>query len=604
MRHSTFSPRPQGGIRWTPVPAEAVRVPPVWWTVERGLYVLLFLGALLLRFSRLGTRPLGPAEAHQAWLAWVNTQPGLHHAVVHVSPLAYALQWLTFLLTGGSDALARGWSALAGALLVLLPYGLREVIGRRRALFLSGLLAFSPQLVYWSRHGSGTALGLFFTLLLLVLLVRWLARGGYLEAREDPPAPAVLPHLRRDLVWIGVALACALMSTDGVYAALLGLAVGLWPWRRAIARAWRHVGGQGHHRAALLFLLTLFGVGTVFLTDIPALGNVADLVGQWVASLWRGRGYPWYWVPFRLLADEPLLTVLALWGAWRSVRQKDVWGRVWWGWALVLLLLGLRAGRTSVDVAFLLLPMAFLAADALEHVVHLLTRPSPTWREEWVLAAATFVIEAFWFMMFAGYVETLESRYLPAMIVVPLLLLGLALMYGWWLRWEATLRVASISLLITGLIWTGMALWVQNLHLSPDAALDALPGIERTTTHPNLRLMMRTLERISAERMTDLHEMPLDVIYPPDGDVLRWYMRVFKNAQEIYGPKGARADVVIAPRQVGEIPGYTGMDWIITTTQLPTQLGGRIYHWWLYREAPLSEERQEVILWYRAGTSK
>ncbi len=601
MRRSGLSPQTAGGVRLTPLPAEEVRVPTAWWTVERGLYALLVLGAALIRWLWLSTRPLTPEEAHHAWLAWHNTQPFPHLPVVHVHPLLYALQWMTFLLSGGSDGLARFWPSLAGILLVLLPYGLRGILGRRRALLIALWLAFSPQLVYWSRHASGTILGVFGILFLLVALIRWLERGGYLQD-EEGPSPAELQEFRRGLVIVAVALALTLTSTEGVYTALIGLLIGLWPQRHTLLRAWRRAGGEGHHKAAAVFLLLVTSVGTVFFTDFSAMGNVADLAGQWMASLWRNQGYPWFWVPFRLAADEPLLTVLAVWGAWRAIQRRTAWDRLWVYWALFSLLWGFRAGRSSADVAFLLLPLSFLAGEALEHLLDFLESPSPTWREELVLIGAFFVIEGFWFMMFAGYVETLTTQYIPALVVVPILLFLLLILYGWWLGWRASWRVVGVSLLITGWLWTWMALWVQNLHLAPDAALNAMPGIERTTTHWNVRLMIRALERISAERQTDLHEIPLDVIFPRDGDVLRWYLREFKNVREIYGAKGATAEVVIAPVTTGEIPGYTGMDWIVTVTQLPTQLGGRIYHWWLYREASLPDERQEVILWYRAST--
>lgn len=588
------APAATGGVVIAAPAVETVRVAPAWWTVEHGLYAGILLAALVVRFLWLAARPLSPEEAHIAWRAWRNTTPGAHLPVFGLDPLAYTLQWLTFLLTGGSDGLARFWSALAGALLVLLPYGLREQVGRERALLAALLLALSPQATYWSRHASGVAFALAASLALVMAILRWVDDWQARGEQGHPFADAgSWPFV------VAVVLALLIMSAPVAYTALVGLAVGLWPWRRTLAQAWHDLGAAARHRLAIAFLVTTVGLGAVFLTDIVALGNVADVAGRWAAGFWQGAGYPWYWVPFRLLADEPLLLVLAVWGATRVWRAGDDLGRLWLAWAIVGLILGFRPGRTSADVAILVVPLAFLAADALWAGVQMLARRSPTWREEIVLASAFFVILAFWFMMIAGYLAVGEDRYLPALFVVPLLLVALALMYGFWLGWEATRRVVVISLLITGAIWTWMALWVQNLHVSGPAALDARPGIERTTTHPNVRLLVQTLERISAEVATDWHEANIDAVLRPDDDVLRWYLREFRNLREVPSVKSVTANIAIAPRDAPELAGYTGMDWLVTTTQLPTFLGGRIYHWWLYREAPLPEAREEVVIWYR-----
>lgn len=585
-----------GGVVIATPATETVRVTPSWWTVEHGLYACLLLAALVVRFLWLGTRPLSPTEAHSAYLAWRNTQAEGHVPVLGVSPLAYALQWLTFLLTGGGDASARFWPALAGALLLLLPYGLRDAIGKERALLVALFLALSPQATYWSRHGSGEAFALLAALALVVVLHRWL--HDWRQRSEEGEHPT----FEEPGTWhiaLGVVIAGALMSAPVVYTALLGVAIGLWPQREALARAWHDIGARGRRAAAFAFAISLVGLGTVFLTDIMALGNVADMAGRYLAGFWQGAGYPWYWVPFRLFADEPLLLVLAVWGGVRAWHRRDALDRVWLAWAVVGLILGFRPGRTSADVAILVVPLAFLAADGLWAAVGMLRRPSPTWREEIVLVAAFFVILTFWFMMMAGYLGVGEDRYIPAIFVVPLLLVALSLMYGFWLGWQATHRVLIVSLLITGAMWTWMALWVQNLHLAQDAALDGLPGIERTTTHPNVRLMVQTLERISAETATDLHEANIDAVLRPGDDVLRWYLREFRNLREVPSVKSVTADIAITRKDEPELAGYTGMDWIVTITQLPTDLGGRVYHWWFYREAPLPQAREEVVVWVK-----
>ena len=580
------APATSGGVTLAIPPREQVKVPVEGWTVEHALYAMLVVLAGLLRFLWLDVRPLSPAEAYQAWLAWQDAQPSLSEPVVNVSPLAYTLQWALFLLTGGGDALARFWSALGGVLLVLLPYAFRQQLGRERALLTAGLLAFSPQLTYWSRHASGTSLLLLFGVGFIAALFGWLAADKETASHR--------------LTWVALLGALLLMTTELAYTLLLIVLVGTWPLRQTIGQRWHDVGGRARRRAALVFGLALALGGSAFLTNIAALSNVADVLGRWVQRFWISANYPWYWVPWRLLADELLLVVFGAWGVWRAWQRRNNLDRLWLVWLGLALALGLlQRGRTGQDVALAVIPLAFLASDALYALWQKMRAPSPTWKEEWVLAGAYFIILAFWFMMAAGYLAVGDERYIPALLAVPVVLLGLTLMYRYWLSPTAAWRVILITLLITTLLWTWMALWVQNLHLAEDAALDALPGIEREMTHPNVRLLVQTMERISAQKATDLHEIPVDLLVGPHREVLRWYLRDFVNLREIRSVKAAGAPLVLTPAETPPPPGYTGMDWVLVVNQLPTELGGRIYHWWFYRQAPLGTAGERVILWYR-----
>ncbi len=353
-----------GGIIVAEPPLETVRVKLTGWTLEHYAYGLLLILAALVRFLWLGVRPLSPKEAHLAWLAWRNAQPMSHVLVQVVSPLAYSIQWVWFLLTGGGDALARFWPAMVGTLLVVFPYFLRERVGRAQALLAALLLTFSAQGVYWSRHASGVVFALAATLGLVIAVQAWLAVLDNKLPSQPFSADEVL-LLRRRLNVVFVFLALALLSDAVVYTALLGILVGLWPQRERIFRAWHEVGHRARHQAVLVFLLTFVLAGSVVLTDVFVLGNAGDLLGQWLASFWEGAGYPWYWVVLRLLADEPLLVVFGIWGGWRAWRSASAWKRLWLGWLVVGLILGFRPGRTSADVALLTIPLAFLAADAL-----------------------------------------------------------------------------------------------------------------------------------------------------------------------------------------------------------------------------------------------
>ena len=89
--------------------------------------------------SGLGARPLLPLEATNAWAAWLAVHPPAVASAANVqiagdlvpsSALLYSLHSLLFWTLDGGDALARWLPALAGTLLVLLPWALRRQLGR------------------------------------------------------------------------------------------------------------------------------------------------------------------------------------------------------------------------------------------------------------------------------------------------------------------------------------------------------------------------------------------------------------------------------------------------------------------------------------------
>ena len=105
-----------------------------WLTVERMRYIVVGLLAAALRLAELGLRPLNEAEAMQALAALRFTDCALQTAPPGTIPGLFTGNVVAFTLMGGGDAIARWLPALAGVILVLLPYGLRHRLGRGGAL--------------------------------------------------------------------------------------------------------------------------------------------------------------------------------------------------------------------------------------------------------------------------------------------------------------------------------------------------------------------------------------------------------------------------------------------------------------------------------------
>src|SRR4030067_2205380 len=136
-------------------------------SIEQALYGLALLVAMTLRLLNLGTTPLADSEAVLARQAFEVAQG--KQVALDPMPGYTALTGLTFGLLGSSEFTARLWSALAGGLLVIVPYFLRRRLGRGAALILAFGLAFDPGLVAVSRQAGGPMLPASFGLLTLGL---------------------------------------------------------------------------------------------------------------------------------------------------------------------------------------------------------------------------------------------------------------------------------------------------------------------------------------------------------------------------------------------------------------------------------------------------
>src|SRR5688572_8516528 len=103
-------------------------------TLEAFLYGLIFAAALALRFLHLGAHPLNDLEAREALIVLGHLHGAGDAALGPQSPAYFFFTFISFLLSGASDATARSGPALAGAALVLVPALFRERLGRGAAL--------------------------------------------------------------------------------------------------------------------------------------------------------------------------------------------------------------------------------------------------------------------------------------------------------------------------------------------------------------------------------------------------------------------------------------------------------------------------------------
>lgn len=558
-----------------------------WLTVERAAYLGVALLALLVRFFNLGLYPLAPAEAHQALTAWQLAQGESVGLVSGVSPLLLSLNHVLFLLTLGGDAWARLLPALAGAILVLLPYGLRHEMGRRAALGSALLLALSPTAVFFSRTVDGHSLAMLAALLALVAVTRALAGDRAWGA------------------WAGAGVAAALSSASGGVTAILALALGL-VWfapgeTRDFPASLRRL-----LRAAALPALLVFVLGsTLLLTFWPGLGAAADMLGQWLAHITPAADAPPFWWPLlRLLVDEPVLLFGALlglgfWAFNADFRRQLTWpvktAALWGGLALLLALLG----RQPADGMVIAVPLALLAAQAFDWLL-MAVKAGPRWAEEWIVLLSSLVLIVTFTLYLASWTQAGQSQYLVAALVLLGLVLVLYVLSGFWIGVRATAGIAVVlGLVVLGAAQVGH-LWALNQAELPRQVVLAY----QTTTTTDSRALADTLVNRSAHRYGDERRFQVDVVQSPTSDVVRWYVRGFQRVRLVTSPTTALdTDAVIQPLVETPTPpasDFVGASYLIARRWTPDGLSGApLARWLLFNDAKTPTTDEKVVLWVK-----
>jgi uncharacterized protein (TIGR03663 family) len=139
-------------------------------------FVALVLFAGLLRFWDLGTRMLHHDESlHAVYSYYLYIGKGYVHDPMMHGPFLFELNALVYFLMGATDATARVAPALIGTLLVGLPYLIRDRLGRTGAIAVAALIAISPTILYYSRFIRHDIYQIFFMMLIVVAMFRYLA---------------------------------------------------------------------------------------------------------------------------------------------------------------------------------------------------------------------------------------------------------------------------------------------------------------------------------------------------------------------------------------------------------------------------------------------
>ena len=193
--------------------------------VEVAAYVVLVGAALVARLWDLGSRAMHHDESLHALYSYnLAVGDGFRHDPMMHGPFQMEATAGLFLLLGDSDFTARLLYALAGTVLVALPFFLRNRLGRTGALLVAVMLAASPAMFYFSRFARNDILVAVWTLGLVIAVWRYLDEGK-----------------PRYLYWVSGLLALAFATKESAY--VITTILGSYLLVEILSRSWSSITG-------------------------------------------------------------------------------------------------------------------------------------------------------------------------------------------------------------------------------------------------------------------------------------------------------------------------------------------------------------------------
>lgn len=581
--------------------------------VETIIFVLAILLALGVRFYNLGGAPLSDSEAKWALQALEVTQnnSSISDTTFGPQPAYIFLTGILFGIFGSSNFLARFWPALAGVLLVLLPFilsrpsswgGLYDLsINRKAALILALALALDPGLVTVSRTAGGPMMALAFGLLAIGLL-----------------------RLKNPLL-AGISAGLALLSGPTI---ILGGLVILAAWviyKYLVQSAWQrssseetesdlHQLPQKEQALKSKFLkpflisagTTVLVVGTMFLIFPQGIGAWFGSIPAFISGWFAPSVVP----PSRLIAALIVYELFAVvFGVIIIVRsatakeqlrgQEIALNFFLFMWILFgLLFLLLYPARQVSDLVWIIVPLWILAANELHR--HIPTQPV----HSIAIGQAVFIFVLaglFWYTIAAttrtvyGTNETLTQY----VILIGIFVLGglttALIALGW--NWEISRRGLVIGVTAVLSVYSlSVMLGSSQIRQNQASELWSIPPSPAQT-----QLMTKVLNEIS--NWNTGFPQYIDIVSMVDTPSLRWALREFPEVQFLSRPIRGDLPAVVITQESDELPtlaeAYRGEDFVWWTNPgwsgaLPPDLA----RWFSFREAPLQKEK--IILWSRS----
>ena len=578
------------------------RVPPPVAVPRQAAEVAAYIGiaalALGLRLAGLGAHPLSDAEASQALVAWrILHNQAVGGAGHYYSPLVATLNLIGFGLLGGSDVVARLGPALLGSMLVLLPYGLRQHLGRSGGLAAAVLFALSPIALHFSRVTSGDIGAVVGSLAVVVGMVNWLERLPGSKTQPGMPQP-----------WLSLAaggLVFMLTAAPSSYSILilwLGFLVALVAAERGYADRIRTAARQAARGWRDLFLgliVGLLAVATALMFNAGGLAVSVDLLTGWVREFlpmqntvldWGAISSAGYPAIFVLSFYEPLVLLAGLFGLATAMMRRRLIDLLLGWWFLGAILLDLvRTGRTPGDVLVPLVPMVLLAGLALGRLWDSVRREG-RWDREGLVAAAGLVMMVYAYVELMAYTKQGGLTFLLPVAALGLFA-GLVAVFWMWHDGDSTLRGAAAAAVVALLAFSVAA----SVRLNYGQVTDARQPLVRAPAAAGLRDLVVTLERVSSKQVNDPFLLDITVSNRV-GPAVEWQLRHFDNVAWVDSLERPSQSVTGVPPE----PASNTSEAMISTTTAPVSVEGSylgqdfaVRAQW----SPIGLDRQSLIRW-------
>jgi hypothetical protein len=551
-------------------------------TIEQALFFLILLIALGIRILRIADVPLSDYEAANALQAFqvMNGEGGGFSP----GPAYPLLTGMTFFLLSDDNFYARIWPILAGCCLVIFPYLIRSLIGRKAALIMAIGLALDPSFTAFSRIAGNEIMAIGFGAMALGLAYnRRSILAGIFGGLMLLSGPSAL----QGLIAFGTAIfAGYLLARRDMLSPIM---------QTSSADKDKRDLKTGFLAAASVILV----LGTLFFLFPEGLGSLTSILPAYLSGWVSSSGITTWQLLAALVIYNPIVlifSIVAVIQGWRKKEASSQWLSLWAGTTFVLVFI--YPGREVFGLAWLLVPLWGLAAIEIAKYFRLEgaeTVPALGQAALIVILMALSWLNLAGLNLSAGNVQAIQLRW--AVVGGTVLLAGITtLLIG--LGWD--IKTAK-----QGLVW-GLLLGFGLYGISSTWALSQLrPNGEQELFAPlpvakNTGDFQITLGDLSEWR-TGIRNS-LDVVLTTSAPSLRWEMRDWTEARFLNSiPIGELPSVIITREDQPEPNlsiGYRGQDfawWAVPGWEgvLPDNWP----NWLVFRTA--AQEETNLVLWAR-----
>jgi len=552
-------------------------------TLEHLAYALAFALALTLRFLHLGALPLTDSEADLALQA-LQVAHGIH-PVIGPNPAYVLITAILFFLFGASEFLARFWPALAGSMLVLLPYFFRDRLGRGAALILAFALAFEPGLLVLARTAGSSILAI------AILALAWVV------GRE------------RRFPLVGIFAGLALLSGPAIWMGLflLGLGVAIWQvfiHKRSQTNDPKPSSAEDNSlpitrywKITLIYGIgTLLAGGTLFLLAPNGLSGFVASFLVFIKGWWTISGVPVTHLLISLPAYQLMALIYGIIALVRGILARDrlvIGLGVWTGIALLMTLA--YPAHQMADLAWSIIPLWILTALELGRYTNI--EGVGGWELSGVTALTIASLVFAWLNLMTTTAQPALAQSHLLVAGGALLILGLSLAligFGW-----------SMGVTRLGAAWGGAAfLLAFTLGAATGAA-----GLHETLTVElwspvsqtiQTDLLQKTLDDLSEWNKGHIESLSVTLVRV-DSPALRWSLRDWevKEADALLPTDTPPLVITALGVELKQGVAYRGevFSWRCTPAWDQAQSSDWL-RWFVFRE--MTQQKEEIVLWARS----